>query len=323
MELKIDEIVRKIEATTQDNQCYYLTDEGRFVWDDEPFFDPQDHKGKMISLPNHREINNYHIMEQFANGQKNPEIREWLQNSLIGKGAFRRFRGVLERFHITNEWYDFQQTAYEDIAVMWCEENGLVYNFSKYYDEEDDDEYYDDEHEEAIEEQPVVKKSNQIHLVDINEKNSFAISYMVSDFRIYLASLRGNKVEEDLSAADKEVRGYIRKGYPVFAVAENGRYQGYAVCRIDDDVVWLESLFVREPERRRRFGSALLKRAEEIAQEHGNDTLYIHIHPNNEPMIGFLHSKGYDVLNLLELRKKSVNEKLGSEYQIGDHKYRY
>ena len=28
MELKIDEIVRKIEATTQDNQCYYLTDEG-------------------------------------------------------------------------------------------------------------------------------------------------------------------------------------------------------------------------------------------------------------------------------------------------------
>ncbi|MBQ1826441.1 MAG: GNAT family N-acetyltransferase, partial [Erysipelotrichaceae bacterium] len=215
------------------------------------------------------------------------------------------------------------QTAYEDIAVMWCEENGLVYNFSKYYDDEDDDEYYDDENEEQIEPEPIVRKTNQIHLVDINEKNSFAISYMVSDFRIYLASLKGRKIEEDLNEAAREVSGYIKKGYPVFAVAENGKYQGYAVCRIEDDVVWLESIYVRQPERRRRFGSSLLKRAEEIAAEHGNDTLYINIHPNNEPMIGFLHSKGYDVLNLLELRKKTGNEKLESEYQIGDHKYRY
>lgn len=321
MEVKIDEVVRMLENVTQDVECYYLPQEEEFAWSDDPALD--DYRGTMIPLPTKREINDYHIMEQFVAAQNDPQAREWLQNSLIGKGAFRRFRATCERFLLLNDWYDFQRTAYEDIAVMWCEENGIVYNFDKYYDEEDD-EYYEDE-EDFEEEKPLIPqpKGSRVNIVDINEKNSFAICYMVADFRVYLASLKGRKIQQDLTAAQKEINEYIRKGYPVFAIAENGHYQGYAVCRCEDDVVWLESLYVREGERRKQYGTRLLRKAEELAREKGSDTLYIYIHPNNELMISFLASAGYDVLNLIEVRKASPKEKLTGEYQIGDHRYRY
>ena len=67
----------------------------------------------------------------------------------------------------------------------------------------------------------------------------------------------------------------------------------------------------------------LLKEAEKIAQENGEETLYINIHPNNAAVINLLGKNGYDVLNLIVVRKKYPAEKLKTEYLIGDVKFKY
>jgi hypothetical protein len=43
---------------------------------------------------------------------------------------------------------------------------------------------------------------------------------------------------------------------------------------------------------------------EEISLKLGNDQLYIWVHPDNHRMLKFLKKKGYDVLNLIEVKKK-------------------
>ena len=67
----------------------------------------------------------------------------------------------------------------------------------------------------------------------------------------------------------------------------------------------------------------LLDKAESVAEEYGNDTLYQYVHPNNDVMLDFLKTNGYDVLNLIEIRKAYKDEENDTTYTIGKHEYRY
>ena len=60
-----------------------------------------------------------------------------------------------------------------------------------------------------------------------------------------------------------------------------------------------------------------LEKAEELA------TVFNFVHPNNHRMIGFLRSKGYTVLNLLEIRKPFQGETLTTTIRVGDHTFDY
>ncbi len=321
MEVKIEEVVRNMEMITQENLCYYDCRNDEYLWN----IDERGYAGEVIPLPNKKEINDYHIMQNFIEQKADAEARGWLRNAIVGSGAFRRFRVTCERFGILNDWYEFQRYAYEAIAMEWCEENGLEYDFSpveELFDDDDEDEYVDEEEEEEEVYTPHTQRSF-VRVVDINEKNAYALGYMVTEFRKELSYLRDAQKAVELEEAKEEINSYLKKQYPIFAVSENGKYLGYAVCKVEDDVVFLESLFVRKEERRKGYGKMLLERCEEVAKELGNETLYLSVHPNNEVMLRFLKENGYDVLNLLELRKAYKKEKLSEEYSVGNHKYRY
>jgi ribosomal protein S18 acetylase RimI-like enzyme len=87
--------------------------------------------------------------------------------------------------------------------------------------------------------------------------------------------------------------------------------------------VWAESLYVSESSRHQGIGGDLYQKAEEIGQKFHQDTIYNWIHPNNTKIINFLKKRGYDVLNLVEIRKKRKNETIQSEINIGDHSFGY
>ena len=95
------------------------------------------------------------------------------------------------------------------------------------------------------------------------------------------------------------------------------------MCKIIDGVVWVESLFVSEQERRKGIATRLYLETEKVAQELGNSTLYNWGHPNNDKMIAFLSRMGYDVLNLIEVRKKLNNEEITGMVKMGNHDYHY
>ena len=177
-------------------------------------------------------------------------------------------------------------------------------------------------------ETPVVETRNvsgkhNYRIININEDNVYGLAYLCQDFRKTLARFRQNEFTGDVDDCVEELRSYLKKDYPIFAISDNGKYIGYCVLRIDSDVVFLESIFVRKENRRKGVGKILLDKAANIAEEYGNETLYMSVHPNNDEMLGFLRNNGYDVLNLIEIRKAYHDEVNDDTYTIGNNTYRY
>ena len=161
-----------------------------------------------------------------------------------------------------------------------------------------------------------------LELITITEVND-ALAEMVALFRVELRSYKGIVSKPNIEAGCEEMEEYLSAKFPVFAAIVDGEYAGYAVCRVDSEVVWVESIFVKEEYRRHGIASALHSKAEEIAAYYGDDTVYNYVHPNNHRMIAFLRKRGYTVLNLIEIRKPYQGEKLTQVIQVGDHKFDY
>ena len=47
--------------------------------------------------------------------------------ALRGRGAFRYFKATVRRLGIADDWYAFRDQAFEEIAVAWCEDNGIAF----------------------------------------------------------------------------------------------------------------------------------------------------------------------------------------------------
>jgi ribosomal protein S18 acetylase RimI-like enzyme len=149
------------------------------------------------------------------------------------------------------------------------------------------------------------------------------LAQMVALFRVELRSNKGIVSKPNVDAGREEMEEYLAAGFPVFAAIVDGEYAGYVVCRVDSEVVWVESIFVKDEYRRQGIASALHSKAEEIAASYGDDTVYNYVHPNNHRMIDFLRKRGYTVLNLIEIRKPYKGEKLTQKICVGEHKFDY
>ena len=149
------------------------------------------------------------------------------------------------------------------------------------------------------------------------------LAQMVALFRVELRSYKGIVSKPNVDAGREEMEEYLAAGFPVFTAIVDGEYAGYVVCRVDSEVVWVESIFVKDEYRRQGIASALHSKAEEIAASYGEDTVYNYVHPNNHRMIEFLRKRGYTVLNLIEIRKPYKGEKLTQKICVGDHKFDY
>lgn len=161
-----------------------------------------------------------------------------------------------------------------------------------------------------------------MEILEITQVND-ALAEMVALFRVELRSYKGITSRPNMEAGREEMEEYLSAKFPVFAALLNGEYAGYVVCRIDNEVVWVESIFVKEEYRRKGIASALFGKAEEIAASYGDDTVFNYVHPNNHRIIQFLRKRGYTVLNLIEIRKPYKNETLTQTFTIGEHEFDY
>ncbi|MBQ4428668.1 MAG: GNAT family N-acetyltransferase [Clostridia bacterium] len=166
-------------------------------------------------------------------------------------------------------------------------------------------------------------KNRPVCLIDADESMKERMAELIAEFRCVLRSYRGEKSEPDIEAGREEFLEFLQAGYPVFAAAEGEELIGYAVCRVDQGVVWVEHLFVREAYRRRGVASLLFDKAEAFSESLGNDTAFNWVHPNNDGVIAFLRSKGYTVLNLIEIRKPFNGEKTKTTVTVNGHSFDY
>ncbi len=145
---------------------------------------------------------------------------------------------------------------------------------------------------------------------------------LIDKFRMLLAELRNKEYKEDLEMAETELREYLRDDYPIYVAECSGQgIVGYMVCRVDDGVVWVESLYVLAEYRRKGFATSLYEKAEELADSLGGQAPYNWVDPNNHMMISFLQKRGYSVLNLIELRRPEHEETTTQKIRVGSHEF--
>ena len=160
-------------------------------------------------------------------------------------------------------------------------------------------------------------------LVKIGALDADRIAPLAAAFRVQLKSYKGIKSQSNIETGKEEILEFLASGFPVYAVEDSGVFAGYIVCRIDEPCLWVEQIFVREDYRRHGVATMLFSKAEEIAASMGEDTVYNFVHPNNKNMIQFLRSKGYTVLNMIEIRKPYEGEKLTATIHVEKEAFDY
>ena len=160
-------------------------------------------------------------------------------------------------------------------------------------------------------------------ILQVDEAMAERLAPLVADFRVALLSYKGIAALPDAEAGKKEILEFLSAGFPVFAAEEAGRIEGYIVCRIQDGLLWVEQLFVREDCRRRGVASLLFAKAEALARSLGEDTVFNYVHPNYDGVIRFLRAKGYTVLNLIEIRRPYAGERLSTTIRVGGNNFDY
>ena len=78
-----------------------------------------------IRLPDDYEIDDYSIMEDFCYSIEEEDLREELLYAIRGSGAFRMFKEKIYQHDLEDDWYDYKDQRYRQIAIEWCEENNI------------------------------------------------------------------------------------------------------------------------------------------------------------------------------------------------------
>jgi len=162
-----------------------------------------------------------------------------------------------------------------------------------------------------------------IAIEGLNETAIPEIAPLVAQFRVTLKAFKGITSFPNENEGASELKEYLDAGFPVFTARKGSVYCGYVVCRVEKPCVWVESIYVLPEFRRQGVASALFRKAEELAAAFGEDTVYNYVHPNNNGIIAFLKSRGYTVLNLIELRKPYTGEKLTRKIQVDEDQFDY
>jgi hypothetical protein len=81
---------------------------------------------RFLALPDRFEVHEWAIMERFSQEQ-NERARKVLIGAIHGSGAFRHFRGAVERLGLLDDWYRYREEAIQQIARDWLEEHKLPY----------------------------------------------------------------------------------------------------------------------------------------------------------------------------------------------------
>ncbi|TRZ89490.1 MAG: hypothetical protein D4R88_05410 [Methanosarcinales archaeon] len=81
---------------------------------------------RYIAIPNAESHDGYHDMEDFIETVNDRNLKEKLNIAISGKGAFRRFKDVLNSYPKERErWFKFKDDKIKERVNEWLEEEGI------------------------------------------------------------------------------------------------------------------------------------------------------------------------------------------------------
>lgn len=133
MKLQLSEVIDALTFTNDEIEYYYNPDNGEMFMSNIGDFENLNEDEldelfeKSIMLPTRYDINEYEMMEDFAETIEDDRLQIQLYISLNGSGAFRRFKDTCINFDIIDDWYKFRDGRYKELAINWCKENNIKF----------------------------------------------------------------------------------------------------------------------------------------------------------------------------------------------------
>ena len=78
-----------------------------------------------IPLPTQFDIHEYEMMAKFCFTLQNKEAALDICDAIRGRGAFKRFYDRIQYYGIEENWHEYKNAAYREIAKKWCLENNI------------------------------------------------------------------------------------------------------------------------------------------------------------------------------------------------------
>ncbi len=138
MAIKLEQVIEAIETADDTFTYLYDTQTGETVLlPDDIMFGERDEAleeliesapmGRFLRFPTKYDIHEYSIMEGFVYSLPAGAARQELINAICGRGAFRRFKNGIRYHRLEQQWYDYRDQAYREIAIRWCQDQELEY----------------------------------------------------------------------------------------------------------------------------------------------------------------------------------------------------
>ena len=275
------DVIDAIDTINEDETYFYSIQDEEIVYvleddEDDEFF---------IPLPTKEEVNDYQIMVNFTETIEDDKKRDWFENAIRGKGAFRRFRATLERFGMETAWYDFLEASHRELAIEWCEQHGIVYDTSVRSEEVDDDW---DEEDVVKEKEPIKQIQIPLRFVRIDEDNYMSALSLCDTYLQELDQYEGVASSSDYDRAQDYLEEALEEK-DMYVLSDHGRFIAMAICRMDGSVTTITDLCVVKDKRRSGVAHQLIC---EIQKEEVQP-LQFEVPTNNPNMHAFLQAIGY------------------------------
>lgn len=126
---------------------------------------------------------------------------------------------------------------------------------------------------------------------------------MVFDFFTYHQELLETPKDKRFSRKDAEsvLQKWSKK--KEFQLIFEEDILGFCLFKEEDDVLWIEDIYIREEYRGKGYGKRLMEVIDQKVLEEGKDSLFVNVIPRNTSAISFYRACGFTNLNMIELRK--------------------
>lgn len=79
-----------------------------------------------IAMPHRNDLDlGRKLVFEFASS-KAPQLEAQLHSVFRQKGAYGKFKAILERAHLLEQWYEFEGAATKAALLRWAEDNGFA-----------------------------------------------------------------------------------------------------------------------------------------------------------------------------------------------------
>jgi ribosomal protein S18 acetylase RimI-like enzyme len=294
--VNLEDIIDAIEEADMDSNAWLNRTNGEIEWDPEEDED-------VIALPGKRERDDYHNMELFIERLDDPEAQDWLSNAIHGRGAFRMFRAACEKFHLLNDWYDFEDRMHRVLAIDWCEQNGILYDTHVQTEEEEDSgdlsDFLHEDYSQPARQPSVQEIRVPVHIVGVSEDNLMNALYVNDAYRREVL-----KMSSDLDQAEADLRDALDQNCHILAASDRGRFIGLMIYEEIRDRILLHEIYVMKDQRRKGVGRMLMQAMREETKNTGRDFSLL-IDPHNTGALQFFAEEGWIQSPYVELCREN------------------